>query len=77
MKLLERSRPTRTPDLSILDRDVPSDLLEFTRAMQEYKHRSARMFPTWSEVLEVLYSLGYRKVAAPTEIYQQASAVKG
>lgn len=33
------------------------------QAMQEYKRRSGRMFPTWSEVLEVLGSLGYRKVA--------------
>jgi len=32
-------------------------------AMNEYKHQSGRMFPTWSEVLEVLRSLGYEKVA--------------
>ena len=31
------------------------------RAMQEYKARSGRMFPTWSEVLEVLRTLGYEK----------------
>jgi hypothetical protein len=30
-------------------------------AMQEYKKRSGRMFPTWSEVLEVLQALGYHK----------------
>jgi hypothetical protein len=30
-------------------------------AMQRYKESSGRMFPTWSEVLEVLQSLGYRK----------------
>ena len=29
--------------------------------MNEYKHKSGRMFPTWSEVLEVLRSLGYEK----------------
>jgi hypothetical protein len=34
---------------------------EFQRAMQEYKQTSGRMFPTWSEVLEVLNSLGYQK----------------
>jgi hypothetical protein len=32
-------------------------------AMQEYKRRSGRMFPTWSEVLEVLHELGYEKHA--------------
>jgi hypothetical protein len=34
---------------------------EFMRAMHEYKQRSGRMFPTWSEVLEVLQGLGYEK----------------
>jgi hypothetical protein len=36
---------------------------EFMAAMQQYKQDSGRMFPTWSEVLEVLQSLGYRKPA--------------
>jgi HD-GYP domain-containing protein (c-di-GMP phosphodiesterase class II) len=35
--------------------------LEFAEAMQAYKLRSGRLFPTWSEVLEVLRSLGYQK----------------
>ena len=30
-------------------------------AMQEYKRTSGRMFPTWSEVLEVIAGLGYQK----------------
>jgi hypothetical protein len=30
-------------------------------AMQDYKKSSGRMFPTWSEVLEVLQGLGYEK----------------
>lgn len=36
---------------------------EFMEAMQAYKEWSGRMFPTWSEVLEVLKSLGYQKSA--------------
>src|SRR3954453_11460428 len=35
--------------------------LELMTAMQEYKERSGRLFPTWSEVLEVLTALGYRR----------------
>jgi hypothetical protein len=31
-------------------------------AMNHYKRSSGRMFPTWSEVLEVLRGLGYEKV---------------
>ncbi len=38
------------------------------KAMDDYKRKSGRMFPTWSEVLEVLHSLGYRQVAEPTPL---------
>ena len=31
--------------------------------MDEYKRDFGRPFPTWSEVLEVAKSLGYRRVA--------------
>ncbi len=36
-------------------------------AMNSYKQSSGRMFPTWSEVLEVLRGLGYEKVSADLE----------
>ena len=35
--------------------------LEKWHAIQAYKLSSGRMFPTWSEVLEVLKGLGYEK----------------
>lgn len=35
---------------------------ELREAIQSYQEKSGRMFPTWSEVLEVLQSLGYRKL---------------
>lgn len=34
---------------------------EFMNAMMDYRRRSGRLFPTWSEVLEVLKLLGYQK----------------
>lgn len=37
--------------------------LEFLRAMVEYKRANGRLFPTWTEVLDVILYLGYRKVA--------------
>ena len=43
------------------ERDSSGSELELMRAMQEYKQSSGRMFPTWSEVLEVLKGLGYHK----------------
>ena len=37
--------------------------LEFLKAMDEYKRVNHRPFPTWTEVLDVMLYLGYRKVA--------------
>ena len=41
---------------------------EFMGAMDRYKRQNRRPFPTWSEVLEVLRSLGYRRVSATIPI---------
>ena len=51
----------RFVDPTTCERDYSHAELEFMRAMQAYKASSGRMFPTWSEVLEVLRSLGYEK----------------
>jgi hypothetical protein len=48
-------------DPTTCERDYSDAELEFMLAMNAYKQRSGRMFPTWSEVLEVLRSLGYEK----------------
>lgn len=37
--------------------------LEFIKAIDEYKRVNTRPFPTWTEVLDVVLYLGYRKVA--------------
>jgi hypothetical protein len=55
----------RFVDPTTCERDYSSSELEFMQAMHEYKQRSGRMFPTWSEVLEVLRSLGYEKPGRP------------
>jgi hypothetical protein len=51
----------RFVDPTTCERDYSVAEMEFMQAMHEYKQRSGRMFPTWSEVLEVLKSLGYEK----------------
>ncbi len=58
----------RQIDPTTCERDYNEDEVEFMSAMDQYKRNSGRMFPTWSEVLEVVRSLGYRKVAEPCEI---------
>lgn len=59
----------RQIDPTTCERDYRPDEVEFMRAMDDYKRRSGRQFPTWSEVLEVIRDLGYRKVAEPTQTF--------
>ena len=54
----------RQIDPTTCERDYTQDELEFMNAIDEYKRSSGRMFPTCSEVLEVLVNLGYQKVSA-------------
>ncbi|MFN0208062.1 MAG: hypothetical protein ACKVS6_17290 [Planctomycetota bacterium] len=42
--------------------DMSPEVLEFIKALDDYKTLYNRKFPGWSEVLGVLLSLGYRKV---------------
>ncbi len=44
---------------------MSAEQFEFLMAVQEYKSKNAKPFPTWTEVLEVIKALGYRKVAEP------------
>src|SRR5262249_44898560 len=54
----------RQVDPTTCERDYKDDEIEFMKAMDQYKRANRRPFPTWSEVLEVLHALGYRKVEA-------------
>ncbi|MCC9602694.1 hypothetical protein LOC67_19255 [Stieleria sp. JC731] len=49
-------------DPTTCERDYSNPEIEFMRAMDDYKRRSGRMFPTCSEVLEVIKELGYYKL---------------
>jgi hypothetical protein len=62
--------PHRTPkgprrrrfiDPTTCDRDYGPEEVEFMRALERYKRSSGRMFPTCSEILEVVRSLGYQR----------------
>ena len=49
---------------------MSDEQFEFLMAIDEYKKKNARPFPTWTEVLEVIKALGYRKVAEPQSLEQ-------
>ena len=44
------------------------DQFDFLMAVQEYKRLNDRPFPTWTEVLEIVKAMGYRKVAEPAKL---------
>ena len=51
----ETASTTLRPD------EMPADVVEFITAMDDYKRRMGRPFPNWSEVLQVVKSLGYAR----------------
>ena len=48
--------------------EMTDEQFEFLMAVNEYKRVNKRPFPTWTEVLDVMKALGYRKVAEAGEI---------
>lgn len=43
--------------------NMNEEQLEFIKTIDEYKRVNSRPFPTWTEVLDLVLYLGYRKVA--------------
>ena len=48
--------------------EMTDEQFEFLMAIDRYKKENQRPFPTWTEVLEVIKALGYRKVAEPQSL---------
>lgn len=42
--------------------EMNAEQFEFIMAIETYKKANKRMYPTWTEILEVIVQLGYRKV---------------
>ena len=59
----------RQIDPTTCEREYSEPEIEFMHALDEYKRLSGRMFPTCSEILEVLHKIGYRQVAETQDIY--------
>jgi len=67
----------RQIDPTTCEREYKDAEIEFMHALDEYKRASGRMFPTCSEILEVLMKLGYRQVAEAQEIYNPNQQEEG
>jgi hypothetical protein len=59
--------------------EMTAEQFEFVMAIQTYKRVNKRLYPTWTEILEIIDQLGYRKVmqrnitleAPEPELYEQ------
>jgi hypothetical protein len=56
--------PHPRPERNINDYPLSTDEVEFINAINDYKAKFGRPFPTWSEVLHVMRALGYRRADA-------------
>lgn len=59
-----RAKPTQPDDdeeQSAQDEGQSAEVLEFVTAIDEFKRKNQKPFPSWSEVLGVLRSLGWRR----------------
>ena len=68
--ILERRKKVqrrRQIDPTTCERDYSVQEVDFMNAMEKYKRKSGRMFPTCSEVLEVIRDLGYVQLT-PAEL---------
>jgi hypothetical protein len=62
------SERRRLIDPTTCERDYTDEETAFMKAMERFKRENRRPFPTWTEVLEVLHSVGYRKTSAETDL---------
>ncbi|MCD4832056.1 MAG: hypothetical protein K8R02_09705 [Anaerohalosphaeraceae bacterium] len=59
----------RTEDRRCAEEGQMSDeQFQFLIAIDEYKKVNQKPFPTWTEVLEVIKAMGYRKVEEPCSL---------
>jgi len=42
---------------------MSAEVIEFITAVDEYKRKRGRPFPSWSEIFEIVVQLGYRKAS--------------
>jgi hypothetical protein len=57
-------KPRKTPPGKIAPATpdaMPSEVVEFITAIDQYKRKHQRPFPNWSEVLEIVKALGYSR----------------
>jgi hypothetical protein len=63
----DRKERRRRIDPTTFDKQYSDDEIEFMNAMQRFKERSGKSFPSYGDVLKVAATLGYRRLIADPE----------
>ncbi|MEX0675851.1 MAG: hypothetical protein WD063_02170 [Pirellulales bacterium] len=72
----EKVNRRRQIDPTTCERDYTDAEIEFMHALDQYKRASGRMFPTCSEMLEVLVALGYEKTRSAATLAASSASAK-
>jgi len=64
-------------DPTTFEKQYTDDEMEFMNAMQRFKERTGRPFPSYGEVIKVAVALGYRRVIedAPPAVFDADAAL--
>ncbi len=65
----------RQIDPTTCERDYSNEEIEFMHALDAYKRANGRMFPTCSEILEVIRALGYMRVMESSTAVEESFSV--
>lgn len=69
-----RKERRRRIDPTTFEKQYTDDELEFMNAMQRFKERTGKAFPSYAEVIRVAVSLGYRKEIGEIDPHDQETA---
>jgi hypothetical protein len=58
-------KPSKKPTerISKFSTSVDTETLEFIKALENYKAEKGRAFPSWTEVLQIVKKMGYRRTS--------------
>jgi hypothetical protein len=73
----EKVARRRQIDPTTCEREYSVDEIEFMHALDAYKRANGRMFPTCSEILEVIRGLGYVRQSQPETAGNESETTAG
>ena len=74
-KIGSAMKKRREIDPTTWERDYSFEEIRFMTALDDYKRSSGRMFPTASDILEVVKALGYQDNSLPVDACHPPSPI--